>query len=156
MTTINEKKEYELMMYVCRSNIFNIFNQNKINNIDINTQDEYGNTLLIYAVLNKDINMIKLLLSYHLKTEYVDKLINNTHYVKVITNNNENIDVNIKNKKGKTALMLANNDPEIIRLLLQVENIDINYITKKENNVYFTPKNIIICLLLLYSIHNKL
>jgi len=70
---------------------------------DVNNQDAFGNTPLIYATLKNHINVLKLLL------------------------NDKRTNLNIKNKKGFTALMVAvhNNNVEAIISLLVDKRIDL-------------------------------
>ena len=76
---------------------------------DVNAQDEYGQTALIIATDNDDIEIVKILLE------------------------GTNTDVNAKDKYEQTALMIAtdNGDIEIVKMLLENPNIDVN--AKDEN-----------------------
>ncbi len=74
--------------------------------IDVNFQDEYGNTALIRASTNGCIEAVKLLLNYE----------------------KELVDPNIQNNDGETALINAsyNYHTEIVKLLLNYEKIVVN------------------------------
>ena len=81
------------------------------NGVDVNSQDDMGDTALIWAIVNGH-------------TEIADELLKQP-----------NINVNIKNKYGNTALIWANREGhiEIVKELLKHPNIDVNSIDESKN-----------------------
>ncbi len=93
---------------------------------DINKQDNYGYTALIYAAINNNIEIVKLLL-------------------------NAGADIDKQNNNGDTALILAayNNNREIVEILLDYgadefilndDNKSFYDYLNDENKQYFTTK----------------
>lgn len=125
MTT--QEKEYHLIMAMSKLDIYNMAKTAiQTDNVDLNIQDIEGNTLLIYAVMNNDIEKVKLYLDQNktIDENYINmENEENVEKQKIIT------DVNIANNDGKTALMIAyeNNNKDIIQMLLQEKNINVNF-----------------------------
>jgi ankyrin repeat protein len=100
------------------------------NNANLRTRDKFGNNSLIVSGINSNENIFSKLLSYEgLEVDqtnsggwnvlfFAAKFNDNLKVIKTIANSN--ININAKDKKEKTALMLAaeNNKPEVVNYLL--------------------------------------
>merc|ERR1712037_853084 len=109
---------------------------------DVNTKDEYGKTVLIYAVIYQHNSVVALLLNtpnidVNLKSGRDEGLCalhwavneSNNEAVKLLLNV-PNIDVNIVNNSGESALHKAvhRHRNEALKLLLDVPTIDVNLV----------------------------
>lgn len=143
--------------------LFNLIKNHKYNefkkklnkDIDINIQDEYNNTLIHYAIIFNQIEIIKLLLSYQCKIDYIDtdgKTIlyypikyGYNNILKILLNNSKNIIGihidNIKDKNNNTPLHYASlyNNTEALDYLL---NFSTNIIINTIDNEGRTPLHI--------------
>ncbi len=79
--------------------------------LDVNYQAKNGQTVLLTAVEDKNIEVLKLLVEV------------------------PNIDANIKNKDGKTALMIGYIDIRILKLLIRIKGIDANVKYNFDNTI---------------------
>ncbi|NDK19246.1 ankyrin repeat domain-containing protein [Candidatus Gracilibacteria bacterium] len=122
---------------------------------DINMKNKYGQTLLILAVWNNNIEIVQLLLSHpEILVNEKDKhgqtalmwaaKYENTSIMKLLLAHN-NILVNEKDKYGQTALILAagHNHTEITQILLNRPEILVNETDNKNNTalIWATSKN---------------
>ncbi|MBI2352948.1 ankyrin repeat domain-containing protein [Candidatus Dependentiae bacterium] len=145
-----------LMYFVMRSfelNFITDFLENEKKNLNINAQDNDGNTALMFAVLTNNDPLFELLLkkgadpniknidgntTLHFAIEAA-KVYGNTSF----TNNlltTKNLNFNAANNSGRNALMLAvkNQDLEIVNLLLKNQN-DKQEIINKQDRFGKTP-----------------
>jgi len=99
---------------------------------DVNSEDEYGHTGLIWAVSNGHNSVVDLLLNtpnidVNQSALYWAVEENNNEAVKLLLNV-QNIDVNSVDYSGESALQQAvfNNHKSVVALLLSAPNIDVN------------------------------
>ena len=92
--------------------------------IDVNIQNEKGITALMYATADYDKDMDKLRQSRSYVKDKVEMSLGKQEIVKLLLNH-EDIDVNIRDEEGKTALIWAvdQNQKEIVELLLNHPNV---------------------------------
>ncbi|WP_162366375.1 ankyrin repeat domain-containing protein [Acerihabitans arboris] len=135
---------------------------NKFGSI-INCVDSARHTPLLYAALYNEIEMVKLLLEYsNLDINHKSEL-NDTALLYAVTYRSFEMaklllekqpDVNVANDSGMTSLMSAvkNNDIMMVKLLLDVEDVDVNYVNKFDQSAFsiaVKDNNIALCTLLL-------
>ena len=155
--------------------LFNLIKNNKYNefkkllnkDIDINLQDEFKNTLIHYAIIYNQEEIIKLLLSYQCNIDYIDIdgftilyypiKYGYNNILKIILENSKHIIgfpiYNIKDKNMNTALHYAviYNNSDSLNILLDIDS-NINNINNEGNTslhlaVYNNNINIINLLL---------
>lgn len=82
---------------------------------DINSQNKEGNTILLYSIIFKNINITKSLLQ------------------------KDDLDINISNLDGDNSLTLASisGNIEIIKLLLKRDDLNLDHKNNKGNNAFF-------------------
>jgi len=127
----------EAMIYVIKSNHFNLFQYLMHNNLDINRKDKNGKTLLIYAIEAQNKEFIQYLLSHDADIDsiYIDidielykKIvdINHTNLYNIIYNS-KSFDIEQKDDQGNTALTYAlkHGDQKIVQYLIDQE-VDVN------------------------------
>lgn len=95
------------------------------NNVNVNSQDKWGFTALMWAIQNGDINITEKLLQHPDIDVNIQNNVKSTALIKAAFFNQKNIlekllqagaDVSLKNNSDKTALDLAE-DPEIKQLI---------------------------------------
>jgi serine/threonine-protein phosphatase 6 regulatory ankyrin repeat subunit B len=118
-------------------------------NVNINIQDEYGLTALMYVSRYGIIDIFKLLCNFDRRSKFTGQ---SGFQPDCSLLKKENIDINLQTKYGKTALIIAllYGHIDIVRLLLEREDIDINL---QDNNGWTalmsaTSNNKIVILLL--------
>lgn len=111
---------------------------------DINIQNKFGDTLLIWAAINNNVDIIRLLLknkhiNINIKNEDGDTALtwavfNNDIKISKLLIARKDIDINLQDSDGNTALILAtiNNNAKIINLIFGKDNVDIS-IQNKNN-----------------------
>lgn len=136
--------------------LFNLVKNNKYDefkkilnkDIDINLQDEYKNTLIHYAIIYNQEEIIKLLLSYQCNIDYIDIdgftilyypiKYGYNNILKIILENSKNIVgfpiYNIKDKNNNTPLhySILYNNIETLNILLDIDS-NINNINNEGN-----------------------
>lgn len=112
--------------------------QKIIKRIDVNIQDDTGQTALMLAADKGNINIVKFLLSDNKTDVTIKDIYGNTALIKGIFSNNEDIvklilqasrtDVNTPNQRNVTPLILAasRGNENIVKLLLNVPGISVN------------------------------
>lgn len=140
------------LFYLLKNHKYDDFKKILNNKININLQDEYNNTLIHYAIIFNQEDIIKILLSLNCKIDYLDtdgKTIlyhpikygyNNILNI-LFTNTNNIIGIpinNIKDKSNNSSLHYAvlYNNIEAIKLLL-LYNVNINNINNDGNTALF-------------------
>ena len=126
-----------LISLIQRNNIDGVRDYDNTVN-EINEEDDFGNTALIYASKKNNIKIVKLLLEVETIDVNIENNIGQTALIFVARNNyieiikllleNKTINVNLQNRDGDTALIMAssNNNIEVVELLLNIEDINVN------------------------------
>ncbi|OUM59098.1 hypothetical protein PIROE2DRAFT_63981 [Piromyces sp. E2] len=138
--------EIEIMNGLKNYHNLNILKILIANHFDINREDESGKTLLSYAIQKEDETKVKDLINCGAYIRNVDREINNVlkychniNILKLLKNNN--FDIDMRDRYGKTLLIHAiqENDLQMVKNLI---NCDVN--VNKEDNYGNTPLDVAI------------
>lgn len=112
---LKDKLDSTALFWACQRGHYDIVVQmlKQPNKVDVTLQDVEGDTVLMMASRNGHIDIVRILLKY------------------------KNVDINVQNKRGETAIASATNGRifeggEIVALLLEQDQVGLNHIQIKK------------------------